>query len=237
MFMKIMGLKATRRIGRATWYGGAAAGVLLLAVAEQCRGADSEVTTNAPSADAQIKVKGTQGRVQFSRKDGPFVPAAEATVLRAGDVIRTATGSAAELDFGPGPGTVRVTEGTIVAIEKLVLPKQPGAAFAVELTLRSGELLGSFKESGAESRFEVKTASGIARPLRGQFRVQARGFLVVLEGKAIFAYVPVGGEPAVHTLTAPPACYFTPSVGVQPAPRNLVREVNTQMKAKLRRDY
>jgi hypothetical protein len=106
----------------------------------------------------------------------------------------------------------------------------------VELTLRTGELLGSLKDSPAESRFEVKTTSGIARPLRGEFRVSSRGFLVLLEGKAIFAFVPVGGEPAVHTLTAPPACYFTPAVGVQPAPKSLIKEARTQLKAKLKRE-
>jgi hypothetical protein len=39
----------------------------------------------------------------------------------------------------------------------------------------------------------------------------------------------------VHTLSAPPAVYFSPSEGVKPAPKGLVHEVVNQSKARLGR--
>jgi hypothetical protein len=59
--------------------------------------------------------------------------------------------------------------------------------------------------------------------------------VVVLEGKVILAHVPSGGAGAAHTLTGPPAVFFNPKDGVQPASKDLTREVTKEMRSKLPR--
>jgi hypothetical protein len=58
---------------------------------------------------------------------------------------------------------------------------------------------------------------------------------VVVQGKVLFAYVPTQGEAGAHTLTAPPPVYFDPDAGIQPARKDLQREVISQMRSKLPR--
>jgi hypothetical protein len=203
---------------------------LVLGVVSAREVAGAEETSATPPAKT-AKVAGLKGRAQLSRDSGTtFVPLLIGTEVRIGDVVRTAVASALDLDLGVGP-TVRLTESTLVALDK-VTESGTNNGPEIELSLRAGEVLGRLKE-GMVSRFEIKTPVGIAQILHGQFRVQSRGYVVVLQGKTLFAHVPPGGQPAAHTLNAPPACYFTPLAGVRPAPRELSREVSNQLKAKL----
>jgi len=209
----------------------AAGATLLLLGVQSCilpASKASKVAKDAPGGS--VRVEGLMGRVQFSRGGGPFTPVAPGTQLQATDVVRTTPGAAVDLFFRELPGTIRLTESTAVSIDKLA---PAGKTVEVELTLQSGELLTQCKTLPTGARLEVKTGIGIAQVLSGEVRVQSRGYLVVTKGKAIFAHVPAGGQPTAHTLSAPPACYFTPSAGVQPAPRELVREVTDQLRAKL----
>ena len=184
----------------------------------------------------QVKVQAILGQAQFSKAGGAFTPLGPGMVLRPGDVVQTATSSAVDLYLGEIAGTVRLTEAATLVLDKLMV-SGPNAAsgFDVQLTLRGGELLGLAKPVPRDSRFEIKVSSGIAQIVQGRFRVDATGRVVVLEGKAIFAHVPPGGEASAHTLTAPPGVYFAPLEGEQPATKDLTREIMKQMRAKLPR--
>lgn len=179
-----------------------------------------------------LRVQGLLGRAQVARGGAEFVPLAPGAILQAGDVVRTANGSALDISLGKDRGFLRLTEATVISVEKAAAGKAE-APGGLEVSLRSGEVLAQCKPLPSQARLEVKTVVGIAEVLSGRVRIQARGYIVVTEGKVLFAHVPVGGEPAAHTLTAPPACYFTPSAGVQPAPKDLVREVKKQFQAKV----
>jgi hypothetical protein len=202
---------------------------LLLVAVDQRTSRAAEEPVRTP------RVVGMVGRVQFSRETGVFAPLLNGTELRPGDVVRTAVASAVDLDLGSGPGIVRLTESSTLTLDKLPTGQTNSAdgGTALEISLGAGELLGQCKASPAGSRFEIKTPLGIAQILHGQFRVQSRGYIVLVDGKLLFAHVPPGGQPSAHTLSAPPACYFTPVAGVRPAPKELVREVKNQWKAKL----
>ena len=196
---------------------------LLLVATPGLRGAERKAATGAAqpapaSGPARIKVLGVQGRAQFSRNGTTFEPLGPGVELLEGDVIRTASSSALDLAFAglPSAAVVRITEVTTVVLGKVAAG--PGG---IELVLQAGELLTRFPSLPAETRFEVKTSIGIARILGGRARLQARGFLVVLDGKTMFAHVPANGQPAVHIVTGPPATYFTPTAGIQPAPHDL----------------
>lgn len=190
----------------------------------------------AEGAPSVAKVQAILGQAQFSKAGGPFTPLGPGMVLRPGDLVQTATESALDLYLGEVPGTVRLTEATTLVVDKLTVGGTNGpAAFDVQLTLRGGELLGHAKPVPQDSRFEIKLSNGITHIFDGRFRIDAGGRVVVLQGKAIIAHVPASGEAAAHTLTAPPAVYFAPLEGVQPASKDLVREITKQARSKLPR--
>lgn len=206
---------------------GSLAILLVFLTAASCSGADLQ--------PGQAKVKAILGQAQFSRAGAPFTPLGPGMVLRAGDLVQTATSSAVDLYLGEIAGTVRLTESATLVVDKLMVSDSGGSGFDVQLSLRGGELLGLAKPVPSDSRFEIKLSNGLAHVLQGRFRVDANGRVVVLEGKAIFAHVPTSGEASAHTLTAPPGVYFAPLEGVQPATKDLTREIMKQMRAKLPR--
>jgi hypothetical protein len=209
---------------------GSVARLLSLAIftAASCSGADLQ--------PGQAKVQAILGLAQFSKAGGPFTPLGPGMVLRSGDLVQTATGSAVDLHLGDIAGTVRLTEAATLVVDKLMVGGPGGASgFDVQLTLRGGELLGLAKPVPQDSRFEIKVSSGLVQIAQGRFRVDATGRVVVIEGKAFFAHVPPGGEAKAHTLTAPPGVYFAPLEGIQPVSKELAREINKQARAKLPR--
>lgn len=189
----------------------------------------------ASAADAPISpaVKGWLGKVTVAKAGGPAQPLQRGTVLAVGDTLVTARGAAVDVFLGDQAGTVRITEGSSVLIEQAVLKDPASGSFEVKLALNSGELLGRVQPQSMGSRFQVATPAGIAAIAEGQFRVDARGYFVLLDGKALFVHAPAQGEPAAHTLNAPPAVYFSPRRGPQPAPEVLVREVSGQTRSPL----
>ncbi|HEU0011483.1 MAG TPA: hypothetical protein VFT34_16810 [Verrucomicrobiae bacterium] len=189
----------------------------------------------AAAAEAKAPLLGLLGTAEYSRAGGPFVPVKKGAVFAVGDVIKTERGSAVDIFFGPLAGTVRLTESTTLVIEKSAVAEgQLGAAtFELNLSLREGEILGRVERHGGGSRFQVKLPAGLAGIVEGQFRIDARGYVVLLDGKAGYVHIPASGEPVSHTLQAPPATYFSPVEGVQPAPVELVREVTNQNRSKL----
>ena len=186
------------------------------------------------AAEAKALLLGLLGSAQYSHAGGPFIPVKKGAIFEAGDVIKTDRGSAADIFFGPLAGTVRLTESTTLVIEKSITAEgRGGAAFELSLSLREGEILGRVERSGGTSRFQVKVPTGMGAIVEGQFRIDSRGYVVLLDGKAAYVHIPPSGEPVSHTLQAPPATYFSPVEGVRPAPAALVREVANQNRSKL----
>jgi hypothetical protein len=189
----------------------------------------------AAAAEAKAPLVGLLGSAQYSRAGGPFIPVKKGAVFEAGDVIKVEGGSAVDIFFGPLAGTVRLTESTTLVIEKSVVAdgQLGAAAFELNLFLRDGEMLGRVERHGGGSRFQVKVPVGLGAIVEGQFRIDSRGYVVLMDGKGAFVHVPASGEPVSHTLQAPPAVYFSPVEGVRPAPAALVREVSFQNRSKL----
>jgi hypothetical protein len=179
------------------------------------------------------EVRGLLGRVRISRPGGPALPLKAGSPVAVGDTIQTERGAAVDLYLGDQAGTVRVTELSTLVIEEAVLKDPASGSFEVKLALKSGELLGRVMPQSLGSRFQVATPAGIGAVADGQFRIDARGYFVLLDGKAIFVHAPGEAEPVAHSLKAPPAMYFSPRSGLQTAPEELVREVAGQTRSKL----
>lgn len=178
----------------------------------------------------QAPVRGALGQAQFSRGGGAFQPVGKGASFEAGDVIQTANASALDVDFGGAVGVVRLTESTTVVIERWT---DTAGVSELNLFVRDGEVLGKAARGAAGSRFQLKAGSGLGAVVEGQYRVSAKGYVVLLDGKAGWVHVPAGGEAQYHSLSAPPAVYFSPVEGVRPAPAELVREVANQSRSKL----
>lgn len=184
----------------------------------------------------QAAVTGVLGRAQYSRANGPFTPLGPGMSVRTGDVVQTANDSAVDLDFGNPVGLVRLTENSVLVLEKVTnTDTNQNQGVEVKLNLNGGEIVGLAKKVPEESRFEIKTPVGLNRIVEGRYRVDSRGYFVLIEGKALIAFVPATGEPQAHTLTAPKAVYFSPVEGLNFAPKELEREVIKQLRAKLPR--
>ena len=165
-------------------------------------------------------------------------PARTGTMLAAGTTIRTDSNAAMDVYLGKEAGVIRLTQNTTVHLQQLASTNSQGKIY---LHLQRGTILGNSGRQGSGSPnsgrnagdYQIKTAVGIAEVSGSAFRLHAEGYLVVLNGTAHFAHVPATGEPKLHSLNAPPAVYFSPTEGVKPAPKELVREVVNQSKARL----
>jgi hypothetical protein len=123
-----------------------------------------------------------------------------------------------------------LTQNTVLAIEQL---HRTNGSTVTYLHLQQGTMLGNGSKVSMGSRYQIKTALGIAAIGSAAFRLHAEGYLVVVEGKAQFAHAPATGEIRVYPVSAPPPVYFSGYEGVKEAPKELVREVINQSKARL----
>jgi hypothetical protein len=184
----------------------------------------------AQATDFQAEVSGAFGLATVQPAGAEEAPIRAGTRIPAGATIRTAPGAAVDLHLGNEAGVVRLTQSTMVRIERL---QHTNSHTETYLYLQHGTILGNGSRVPLRSKYHIKTAAGIAAIGNAAFRLHAEGYLVVVDGKAQFAYTAAAGEPQVHTLSAPPAVYFSPTEGVKEAPKALVREIINQSKARL----
>ena len=139
------------------------------------------ITTHAAESEGpQATVTGLLGLAQVAHAGSPYAAVKVGTVLKIGDQIQTANGSAVDLSFGKSIGTVRLLQSATLEVTAL-------SSTVVDLHLKGGELISRWKKQPAGSKFQVEVSAGIAGILEGEFRLDARGYLVLLEGAALFA--------------------------------------------------
>jgi hypothetical protein len=184
------------------------------------------------ASNSGAEVSGVFGVATAQTNGLPEAQLHAGTQLGAGTIIRVAPRGAVDIYLGSEAGVVRLTQNTMLTLEQLQKTNLNSETY---LHLQYGTMLGNGVKLRAGSRYQVKTATGVAAIGNAAFRLHAEGYFVVVDGKAQFAHVPLDGPVKVYTLDAPPAVYFSPTEGVKPAPKGLVHEVMTQSKAKLGR--
>jgi hypothetical protein len=186
-------------------------------------------------APTGVEVVGVVGTAVYSTSGSGSLPLNPGDRLAEGLVLKTGPRSAVDLSLGPRAGVLRLTENTTVSLDQLAAGEAiPDTQVQLKLHVSEGTVVGFNNKLTTAAKYELKTSTGIVAIGGSEFRVDARGHVVLLAGTALVAYVPSGGEPVIHTLKAPPALYFSPREGVRPAPKALEREVRAQCKAKLR---
>jgi hypothetical protein len=189
----------------------------------------SDAAENTASLSSAAEVSGVFGSAlaNAGSEDKPIRTGAK---LTAGTTVRTDSGAAMDIFLGSEAGVIRLTQNTTLRIERLA---DTNGQADIYLHLQRGTVLGNGSQASIGSRYQIKTAVGVASLGSSAFRLHAEGYLVVMSGAAHFAHVPPSGEAKLHSLNAPPPVYFSPSEGVKPAPKELVREVVNQSKARL----
>ncbi len=186
----------------------------------------------AQTAANSAKVSAIMGGALSVAPGGSPAPLHLGDLLPEGSLIKTGVGSAVDLSLGKTGGGVRLTANSLLALTKLAL-QATNTAREIQLDLREGTMLGTVANWPRDAQYQIKISNGILGIGGGQFRVDARGYIVQLTGTSVFAYVPASGEPVAYTLTAPAPVYFSPLEGVKVAPPALVREVQGQAAARL----
>jgi hypothetical protein len=183
----------------------------------------------AQTVPGKAEVRAIKGVAVYSAAAGPSIPLKVGTILGPGTTIKTGGDSSVDLFLGNSAGVVRMAENTTLALDKLTLT-DTGADTAVEIQmgLSEGTVLGNVNKLSAASRYEIKTPNGVAGIRGTRYRMSANSFIVLLDGTLVFVYVPPGGNPTPYTLAGPPAVFFSPVAGVQPADKDLIAETNGQ---------
>ncbi len=205
---------------------------LLLTAALACAGMGLRAQT---AGQGTVTVRGLIGSATYGTAGLPAAPLLLGTVVPIGSVIKTAPGAAVDLLFNCKAGVVRLLQNSTLSLDKFsASDSTPGGAVDIQLYLIEGSMVGFDKKLSNASKYQIKVAHGIADVGGSKYRIDAQGYLVILDGIALFAFVPPSGEAVPFELKASPPVYFSPVEGIRPAPEELVREVVLQTKGQLR---
>jgi hypothetical protein len=183
---------------------------------------------------SEVRVRAVLGNVTYAGAGSAESPLKVGERLGQGTTIKTGPRSAVDIYLGANAGKLRLTQNSTLVLSKLAhLDAVSEKQIEVQVDLVEGTLLGIGNSLSTAATYEIKVSNGIAAVGASDFRIDAKGHIVVLNGTVLFAHVPVGGDPVAHKVQAPPATYFSPPEGVKPAPAALVREVMAQTKPRL----
>ena len=193
------------------------------------------VELQAQPLQGKVEVRGLMGSVLYSAPGGQEMPVRVKSAVPVGAMIKTAQGGAVDLSFGQNAGVVRLLQNSRLMLERFnVLDSSAGAPVDLQLNLLEGTILGFDQKVSSGSKYRVKVTDGIAEVSGTKYRINAQGYLVVLQGNALFAFVPSNGEPVPYELHGASPVYFSPTEGIRSAPGELVREVVLQTKGQLK---
>lgn len=144
-----------------------------------------------------------------------------------GAVVHAGPSSAVDLFLGPDAGYLRLAENTQVTLESYSVNESYQQA-DLGLMLRQGVVVGISNHVAQATDYKIKMSHGVVGVTASQFRVDARGFFVCLDGAMVYAHPAEDGTVKSEVLEAPPARYFTRGAGVQTAPQVLIQEVLAQ---------
>jgi hypothetical protein len=204
-------------------------GFPLLAAAVLISALFGSAASFAQTIPGKAEVRSVKGQAVYSVGNAPPMRLKVGTVLPSGAIVKTGPNTTVDLFLGRTAGTVRVTENSILSLEKLTLTATGvDTVVEVQLNLSEGQMLGNVNKLSAASKYEIKVPNGVAGIRGTRFRCRSNSEIVLLNGILIFVYVPPGGQPVPFTLRAPPAVEFSPVDGIKPAAVETVQEVLRQ---------
>jgi len=127
-------------------------------------------------------------------------PAYEGQVVSEGSTIVTGAASEANIDLGLNGGLLSIKAGSSLTLEKLNITGSDSAE--TTLDLKEGKVHGNAKKISAASKYEIKTAKGVAGIRGTSFVIGANGSVYCSSGSIVMVFVVNGVRSAPVTVTA-----------------------------------
>lgn len=173
----------------------------------------------ASAVPGRAEVKKVVGTATVSKASGGSSSITEGMVLGTGDKITTSIGSTVDLYLGLNGDYLRVDPDTTLNLDKLDISNVGDRTVTTQLNVQKGAITGNVvNKLSATSKYEIKTASGVAG-IRGTIysvKTDASGRIlriVVTTGTVTFV---VGGQTVTISATDGTAKGYTPSQPGQP---------------------
>lgn len=159
-------------------------------------------TVTAAPSQGKATVVAVKGEAQYST-GGAWQPLKAGMTLMSGSVIQTADGAEVDLDMGPS-GVLKVESGSTVSIDKLTVEKTSADTITeTQIDARKGKIAGKTKGSlSSASRYEIKTATGVAGIRGTTFSVGADGTVSCSSGGPVMVAAFVNGQLVTVPLNA-----------------------------------
>src|SRR5436305_741743 len=130
--------------------------------------------TSANAQAATAEVQGVTGQATYTVAGAAALPLRSGASVPPGATVTTGRSSAVDLYFGPEIGTVRLTQNTVLSLEKL--------GSQTSFSLLEGSVVGWGAKVPASSEFQVKLPNGIVGIVEGKYRLDASSYVVLLNG-------------------------------------------------------
>ena len=150
----------------------------------------AQAVTNAGTQQGKAKVVKITGTATYTEAGGQGGDLKVGQTLLAGATINTGPAATVELNLGVNGQSLTIKPGSTVAIDQLDFTGT-GADTVVNtrLNLTKGGLNGNVKKLAANSKYEVKTANGVAGVRGTFFSALANGVIHVWSGSVYMIYV------------------------------------------------
>lgn len=218
-------------------------------------------TLSAQTKEGGATVLRVKGTARYSLGNNIWQPLSAGQVLQAGSVIQTSrdAGSYVDLALGEGSGsiipvsplastapsrggtishkpatqqnTVRVTENTVLGIDKLsVMETGADVVSDTQLDLKSGRIIGSVKKMSAASRYEVKLPNGVAGIRGTVYDITADGTIRVASGSVVVSFVDAQGNVQTRSVMGGQE-YNSKTDQITPLPAGMAGQIETAASA------
>ncbi len=139
--------------------------------------------TKEAAATAKAVIVSVVGKAMINYGDGAPEPATEKMVLKEGATINTGANSKVILDLGENGQALSINANSTLTLDELKLKNTPAGPVAqTTLELKRGGLIGNTKKLAASSKYEVRTANGVAGIRGTSFRFLASGLWQCFSG-------------------------------------------------------
>ena len=189
-------------------------------------GACFAISTHA--AEGSAVVRSITGSAQYDG-GGVWLPLKTGQTLNQGATVRTANDSKVDLFLDENGPMVRLMENTTVGLDKLTF-EDTGVDVVVEtqLDLKSGRIIGIVRKLAATSKYEIKTASGVAGVRGTEYDCLATTETRVPSGSMVVVLVKPDGTVVTQVVNSGEK--FVPSSGtVEPIPADELAQIVAEL--------
>lgn len=153
----------------------------------------------ASAIPGRAEVKKVVGPATVAKATGGSSAITQGMVLGAGDTITTGAGSTVDIDLGVNGNYLRIDPDTTLKLDVLDIANVSKDTITTSMSLAKGSVTGNVtKKLTAASKYEIKTASGVAGVRGTVYSIRTDGTLVVLRGTVDFVIMRNGQQQVVR---------------------------------------